>query len=148
MHAAWFRGDSTHHRVRQSTWFVNFYVCAKFHECCLGPKQFSHVPYLDIVVGDSPCCRLGAKSEQRLLAVRAFVALCCLRCLCQHDLFAGALERLSDVVGLSGSRRVIVWAIFAAWASVRSHFVQDGEAFGTWHHGQRVKWSTDCESSR
>ena len=109
--------------------FVNFNICAKFHEYRLGPKQLSHVLYLDIVVGQRPCCRLGAKSEQKFLAVRAFdgallpsllvsnFSLC-------HDLFAGALERLSDVVGLSGSRRVIAWATFAAWARVRSHFVQ------------------------
>ena len=116
--------------------FVNFNVCAKFHEYRLGPKQFSHVPYLDIVVGECLCCRLGAKSEQRIPAVRAFdgallPSLLVSNFVLCHDLFAGALERLSDVVGLSGPRRVIAGAILAACARVRSHFVQDGEAFGT-----------------
>ena len=69
---SWFQADSTHHRVRQSTWFVNFNVCAQFQEYRLGPKQLSHVLYLDIVVGQRPCCRLGAKGEQKFLAVRAF----------------------------------------------------------------------------
>ena len=108
--------------------FVNFNICTKFHEYRLGPKQLSHVLYLDIVVGQRPCCRLGAKGEQKFLAVRAFDGALLPSLLVSFFRFVTICslvpERLSDVVGLSGSRRVIAWATFAAWARVRSHFVQ------------------------